>query len=137
MAGNTGSIKLIDNASVLASTDTTYSSVNGSAWVEVPSGFSFTLWYWVSGTGTQSITLTLDVSPYSAASLASTTADTTLYVSETIVSSYATNDTLVRYGSSTVMGSPFVSLRVRAKGESGNDATGSLATVILTKFQLG
>jgi hypothetical protein len=35
------------------------------------------------------------------------------------------------------MGSPFVSLRVRAKGESGNDATGSLATVILTKFQLG
>jgi len=136
MAGNTGSIKLIDGATV-ASTATVYQSINGSsAWLPVESGFAFTLWYWIySLAGTAQVSIYLDVSPYSSSNLAGESTDATLYTTETVVSGHTTESTMVRY-SPTVLGSPCMSVRVRATGGSSNQSD-TVCTVILTKFGLG
>jgi len=136
MAGNTGSYKMIDNATV-ASTATVYSQVNGSSgWLAVESGFAFTLWYWIySLAGTAQVSIYLDVSPYSSSALAGESTDAKLYTTETVVSGHTTESTLVRY-SPTVLGSPCMSVRVRAVGGASNE-TDTVCTVLLTKFGLG
>ncbi len=136
MAGNTGSYKLIDGATC-ATTGTIYSQVNGSSgWLPIESGFAFTLWYWIySLTGTAQVSIYLDVSPYSSSALAGESSDATLYTSETVVSGHTTESALVRY-SPTVLGSPCMSVRVRATGGASNSAD-TVATVVLTKFGLG
>ena len=136
MAGNTGSIKLIDNALVNA-TATVYQSINGSsAWLPIESGFAFTLWYWIySLAGTAQVSIYLDVSPYSSSALAAESTDAKLYTTETVVTDHTTESTLVRY-EPLVLGSPCMSVRVRAVGGASNE-TDTVCTVILTKFGLG
>ena len=118
------------NAQVINGTGT-YNSI----WQDISGGVAFAIFYKASSVlGSVKVTIYLDVSPYSASTLAKASTDASLYVSETVVTDYATESTLVRYDP-TILGTPAMSARIRVAGVSGNQ-TDTIVNVILVRYGL-